>query len=90
MRKTTMTIAAGCTTLTVESARQTRAHTQDIINEARLGVADNDYVRAEACLLYTLDTGRELSGNKEGMLITRMVGISCEKDALNEMVKLYD
>jgi len=74
---------------TVESARQTRTRAQDIINEARLGIADNDYIRAEACLLHALETGRELSANKDGMLITRMVGISCEKDALNEMVKLY-
>lgn len=74
---------------TIESARQTRTRTQDIINEARLGISDNDYIRAEACLLHALETGRELSGNKDGMFITRMVGISCEKDALNEMVKLY-
>ena len=75
---------------TVESARQTRTRAKDIINEARLGIADNDYIRAEACFLYALETGRELSGNKDGMFITRMVGISCEKDALNEMVKLYN
>jgi len=75
---------------TVESARQTRFRARDIINEARLGMANHDYVRAEASLLHALETGRELSGNKEGMFITRMVGISCEKDALNEMVKLYN
>jgi len=75
---------------TVESARQTRARARDIIAQARLGAADNDYVRAEAYLLHALETGRELSANKDGMFITRVVGISCEKEALNEMVKLYN
>jgi hypothetical protein len=39
--------------------------------------------------MYGLEVGREISANQEGLFITRMVGISCEKSSLNELVSLY-
>jgi hypothetical protein len=33
--------------------------------------------------------GRELSANKDGLVITRIAGIAFQKVSLNEMVKLY-
>ena len=52
-------------------------------------MVNNDNLSTEANLIYGLEVGRELSANKDGMIITRLVGIACEKAALNEMVKLY-
>jgi len=52
-------------------------------------MVNNDNLSTEANLIYGLEVGRELSANKDGMIITRLVGIACEKVALNEMVKLY-
>jgi len=39
--------------------------------------------------MYGLEVGRELSANQKGLFITRMVGISCGKSSLNELVNLY-
>jgi hypothetical protein len=72
-----------------ETCLQIRSHVTDIVAQAQLGIADNNYVRAEAYLIYVLEVGRELSSNKEGMHITRLVGISCERNALNDLVKVY-
>lgn len=74
---------------TIESCRENRAYIKDIIAQAQDSISNNDNMRAEAYLISGLDTGRELCANKDGMLITRVVGIACQKDALNEMVKLY-
>ncbi len=74
----------------VDIARKTRSFVQDVIAEAKFYVANNDYVRAEAYLIYVLEVGREFTTNKEGMYITRVVGISFERDALNELVKVYE
>jgi len=75
---------------TVESLRQMRAHARDIVAEARECMANLDYTRAEAGLISSLETGRELAADKDGMFITRVVGIACQKAALNQMVTLYD
>lgn len=74
---------------TTETLRKIRVHVQDVIAQAKESMANNDYLSTEANLIYGLELGRELSANKDGMLITRLVGIACEKVALNEMVKLY-
>jgi len=71
-------------------ARKTRSFVQDVIAEAKFYVTNNDYFRAEAYLIYVLEVSREFTTNKEGMYITRLVGISCERNALNELVKVYD
>jgi len=74
---------------TIESCRENRAYIKDIIAQAQDSISNNDNMRAEAYLISGLDTGRELCANKDGLLITRVVGITCQKAALNEMVKLY-
>jgi len=67
-----------------------RAHVMnDIIAKARESMANNDYLSTEANLIYVLEMGRELNANKDGLVITRLAGIACQKVSLNEMVKLY-
>ena len=73
----------------VDIAKKTRSFIKDVIAEARSCITNKDYARAEACLLYVWEVGREFTANKEGMYITRLVGISFEKDALNELVGVY-
>ena len=74
---------------TTKTLRDIRVHVFGIIDQALQSMANNDYLSTEANLIYGLEMGRELSANKDGMIITRLVGIACEKVALNEMVKLY-
>ena len=75
---------------TMKNLSDIRAHViNDIIAKARESMANNDYLSTEANLIYGLEVGRELSANKDGMIITRLVGIACEKVALNDMVNLY-
>jgi hypothetical protein len=45
--------------------------------------------QAEAYLISALERGRELCTNRAGTLLTRLVGIACQKSALNEMTALY-
>jgi len=73
----------------VDIARKTRSFVQDVIAQGKYYLVNNDYVRAEAHLIYAWEIGREFTTNKEGMYITRVVGISFEKDALNELVGVY-
>lgn len=74
---------------TTETLRDIRVHVFGIIDQARQSMANNDDLSTEANLIYGLEVGRELSANRDGLVITRLVGIACEKVALNEMVKLY-
>ena len=76
-------------TETTKTLRDIRVHVFGIIDQARQSMVNNDNLSTEANLIYGLEVGRELSANKDGMIITRLVGIACEKVALNEMVKLY-
>jgi hypothetical protein len=73
----------------MDSCRQYRAHINDIIAQAKAHISNNDYARAEAYLISGLERGRELSANKEGLIITRLVGIACQKASLKEMEGLY-
>ncbi len=74
---------------TVECCRQTRIYIKDTVARARLSIADGDYVTGEAHLIAALETGRDLNRNKDGMFVTRLVGIACQKAALKEMTRLY-
>ena len=74
---------------TTETLRDIRVHVFGIIDQAQESMANSEYLSTEANLIYGLEMGRELSANKEGLIITRLVGIACEKKALNEMVNLY-
>jgi hypothetical protein len=72
-----------------ENCREIRTYVLDVVAEAESLVADKDYLVAEAYLVHILEMGRELTANKEGMCLTRLVGISCENRALSGLVKLY-
>ncbi|MBC8218036.1 MAG: hypothetical protein H8E73_06180 [Planctomycetes bacterium] len=73
----------------MENCQEVRNHVNGIVAEAESLMADKDYLNAEAYFIYTLEMGRELSVNKEGLIITRLAGIATEKVALNGLVKLY-
>lgn len=73
----------------IDSAQERRRYTNDLIAQAQEGLASEDHARAEACLISALESGRELNADREGLFITRVVGIACQTEALNEMVKLY-
>ena len=74
----------------VDTVRKTRSFVLDVLAQAKSYVNNNDYVQAEAYFLYVWEVGREFTTNKEGLHITRLIGYSCEKNALNELVKIYD
>jgi hypothetical protein len=74
----------------MESCRQTRSRLKDTIAQAQACAAGNDHRRAEACPISALERGRELCTNGEGMLLTHLVGIACQKSALNEMTAPSD
>jgi hypothetical protein len=73
----------------MENCQEVRRYVMDVIAEAESRMADRDYVGAEAHFVYSLEIGRGLSLNKEGLVITRLVGIACEKLGLNGLVTLY-
>ena len=72
-----------------ENCQEIRSYVLDVVAEAESLVADKDYLIAEAYLVHILEMGRELGANKEGMALTRLVGISCRGRALDGLVKLY-
>ena len=74
---------------TTKTLRDIRVHVFGIIDQALQSMANNDYLSTEANLIYGLEVGRELNANKDGLVITRLAGIACQKVSLNEMVKLY-
>ena len=71
-----------------EDCREIRSYVMDVVAEAESCMADKDYAN-EAYYVHSLEVGRELSVDKEGLFITRLVGIACEKAGLNGLVKLY-
>ena len=72
-----------------ENCREIRSYVLDVVAEAESLMADKDYLIAEAYLVHILEMGRELGANKEGLLLTRAMGISCKGRALKSLVKLY-
>lgn len=74
----------------MEDCPQVRSYVHKAIAEAESRMAEKDYANAEAYFIHGLETGRELSVNREGLIIVRLVGIACEKLALNGLVKLYE
>lgn len=71
------------------NCQEYRAHIWSVVAEAKAAVGNSDYQRAEALLISGLERGRGLSADKEGLLITRLAGIACQKISLKEMEQLY-
>jgi hypothetical protein len=71
------------------SCREYRTHIRDLVAQAKTAASNGDYGRAEAYLISGLERGRGLTANKEGLLVTRLVGIACQKASLQEMESLY-
>ncbi len=74
---------------TLDSCRQSRDYVKEVIAQAHISPVNSDPMRAEAYLISALETGRDLSANKSGMLITRLTGLSCQASVLKEMASLY-
>jgi len=74
---------------TLDSCRQSRDYVKDVVAQAQIGLANRDPLRAEAYLISALETGRELNAKKDGLVIARLTGISCQAIVLKEMVSLY-
>ncbi len=74
---------------TTQNCKAIRSHILDTVAQARECGANGYHTEAEAYLISGLERGRELNADKEGMFITRIVGIACQKAALKEMVRLY-
>ena len=72
-----------------ENCQQIRSYVLDVAAEADSLMADKDYVNAEAYLVHILEIGKELGADKEGLLLTRAMGISCRGRALRGLLKLY-
>ena len=73
----------------VEALLEMRGYAMDIIAEADSCMADKDYLNAKAYFVHSLEIGRELSVNKEGLFITRWAGTCFKRTGLNGLVKLY-
>ncbi|UCG49296.1 MAG: hypothetical protein JSU94_05830 [Phycisphaerales bacterium] len=73
----------------VAACTEYRAHAFAVIAQARVAVGSGDYPRAEALLIAGLERGRGLSADKEGLLITRLVGMGYQKACLRQMQQLY-
>jgi hypothetical protein len=73
-----------------DNCRQVRSYVMDLKAEAEKCMNNKDYKNAEAYYVHCLQTGRELSVDKDGLLISRLVGIACEKAGLNGLVRLYE
>lgn len=73
-----------------DSCRQVRSYVMDVKAEAEKCMDNKDYKNAEAYYVHCLQSGRELSVDKDGLIITRLVGIACEKAGLNGLVTLYE
>ena len=71
------------------ACREVRGYAMDIIAEANSCLTKKDYANAEAYFVHSLEIGRELSVNKEGMFITRWAGTCFKRTGLNGLVKLY-
>ena len=55
----------------------------------KTAAANRDYEKAEQYFDAGLQLGKLLDRNPESMIITRLVGLSAQKVALNEMINLY-
>jgi hypothetical protein len=73
----------------VGSCQEYRAEYRELVARARGSIENNDYLRAEASLISGLERARELTADKEGLLITRLVGVACQTACLREMERLY-
>jgi len=74
----------------MEDCREVRKYVFDLKAEADSLMDDGDYKNAEAYYIHSLRTGRELNKDKDSLIITRLVGISCERAGLRGLVKLYE
>ncbi len=72
-----------------ENMREIRSYYIGVVAEAESLMADKDYLTAEAYLVYLLEMGRELGANKEGLVLTRALGVGVRRLALRDLVKLY-
>lgn len=73
-----------------EDLRGMRRDALDALERAQSDMDCGQYARAEAALTAQIESASELTANKEGLNVTRLVGISLQQGALKKMETLYD
>ncbi len=68
---------------------QLRGLVREIWNLARTAKSSRNYKKAELCLETSLNLGRLINRNPEGILVAQTVGLSIRRKSLDEMVILY-
>ena len=68
---------------------QLRGLVREIWNLARTARSSRNYNKAELCLETSLNLGRLINRNPEGILVEQSVGLSIRRKSLDEMVILY-
>jgi hypothetical protein len=72
-----------------ETAGQLRRLVSAICDLARAERSNRNYAKAETCLKTTLNVGKIISDNQEGILAFRLLGPAIQKKTLEEMKVLY-
>lgn len=68
---------------------QLRGLVREIWNLSRTARSSRNYKKAELCLETSLNLGRLINRNPEGILVAQTVGLSIRRKSLDEMVILY-
>ncbi len=68
---------------------QLRGLVREIWNLAQTARSSRNYNKAELCLETSLNLGRLINRNPEGILVAQSVGLSIRRKSLDEMVILY-
>ena len=74
----------------METLKQLRGPVKKLWELAETARANRDYQEAESCLETTLNLGRLVNRNSEGVLLSRSFGLSIQRKSLDEMKVLYE
>jgi len=72
-----------------ETLAQLKGLVQELWNVARTARSSRDYEKAELCLKASLNLGRLINRDPEGILFTQSFGFSIRRKSLDEMKVLY-
>jgi outer membrane lipoprotein-sorting protein len=72
-----------------EALQQIKGLVRKLSELAEIARTNRDYLKAESCLETTLNLGRLVNRNPEGILLSRSFGLSVQRKSLDEMKLLY-
>lgn len=73
----------------IQTLAQLRGLIRELLNVARTSRSSRDYQKAELCLETSLNLGRVISRDPEGILMAQAFGFSIRRKSLDEMAVLY-